>query len=107
MTSQYHGGWVTESHGVGATPNQASTVLANPNRTPEKIDIFHTSDATTYEHAVGRKNTDRKNGWNHRARWTSSASPRDRANVVGTMNAAKTTKVSMLERNAGSDSMSA
>ena len=47
MTSQYQGGWVTESHGVGATPNQASTVLASPNRTPEKIDIFHTSDATT------------------------------------------------------------
>src|SRR5690349_18149447 len=106
MTSQYQGGCVTDSHGVGSTPNHASVVLASPNRTPEKIDIFHTRDATTYEQAVGRKKTDRKNGWNQRARWTSSASPKDSANVVGTMNAANTTKVSMLERNAGSDSMS-
>ena len=37
-------------------------MLASPNRTPLKIDSFQTSDATTYEHAVGRKNTDRKNG---------------------------------------------
>src|ERR1044072_4154397 len=107
MPSQYQGGWVTDSHGTGAIPNHASTVLARPNRTPEKIDIFQTRDATTYEHAAGRKNTERKNGWNHRARWTSSASARDRTNVVGTMKAAKTTKVSMLDRNAGSDSMSA
>ena len=56
---------------------------------------------------MGRKNTERKNGWNHRARCTSSASPRDSANVVGTMNAAKTRKVTMLDRKAGSDSMSA
>jgi hypothetical protein len=81
--------------------------LARPNRTPEKIDILQTGDATTYEQAVGRKNTERKNGWNHRARCTSSASPRDSANVVGTMNAAKTRKVTMLDRKAGSDSMSA
>jgi hypothetical protein len=57
--------------------------LARPNRTPEKIDIFQTRDATTYEQAVGRKNTERKNGWNHRVRCTSSASPRDSANVSG------------------------
>ena len=30
-----------------STPNQPSTVLASPNRTPLKIDIFQTSDATT------------------------------------------------------------
>ena len=61
MTSQYQGGWVAESQAIGSTPNQPSTVLASPNRTPLKIDIFQTSDATTYEQAVGRKNTDRKN----------------------------------------------
>jgi hypothetical protein len=55
---------------------------------------------------VGRKNTERKNGWNHRARWTSRASASDSTKVVGTMNAAKTTNVSMLERNAGSESIS-
>ena len=87
MTSQYHGGWVTDSQAIGSTPNQPSTVLASPNRTPEKIDIFQISDATTYEQAVGRKNTDRKNARANRARFTSSARPSDSAKVVGTMNA--------------------
>jgi len=41
-------------------PNQPSTVFASPNRTPLKIDSRQISDATTYEHAVGRKNTERK-----------------------------------------------
>ena len=47
MTSQYHGGCDTDSHATGCMPNHPSTVLARPNRTPEKIDIFQTSAATT------------------------------------------------------------
>ena len=47
MTIQYHGGCVTDSQATGSRPNQSSTVLARPNRTPEKIDIFQIRAATT------------------------------------------------------------
>ena len=80
-------------------PNQPSTVLARPNRTPLKIDSFQISEATTYEHAVGRKNTDRKNARAIFTWLTSSASASDSANVSGTMNTANSVKVPRLDRN--------
>lgn len=42
---------------------------------------------------MGRKNTDRKNARMNRSRCTSSASPRDSAQVSGTMSAANTVNV--------------
>ena len=80
-------------------PNQPSTVLARPKRTPLKIDSFQISEATTYEHAVGRKNTERKKARAKRIRFTSSARPSDSAKVSGTMKTAKTVKVPRLARN--------
>ena len=47
ITSQYQGGSVVASQAMFSTPNQPSTVLASPNRTPLKIDSFQTSEATT------------------------------------------------------------
>ena len=107
MTSQYQGGSARLSHGTDSMPNQPSTVLANPDRTPLKIDIFQISEAATYEHAVGRKNTDRKNACMNDVRATSKAAPSDSTKVVGTMKAANTQNVMRLDRNAGSASMSA
>src|SRR6476620_7041407 len=106
MTSQYHGGSARLSHGTESTPNQPSTALASPERMPLKIDIFQTRAATTYEQAVGRKNTDRKNACMTRVRATSSAAPSESTNVVGTMKTANARNVSRLLRNAGSRSMS-
>ena len=64
------------------------------------------SAATTYEHAVGRKKTDRKNVCATVVRATSTAVASDSANVVGTMNAANTMNVHRLSRKFGSLSMS-
>ncbi len=47
MTSQYQGGSVVDSQATGSAPNHPSTVLASPNRTPLKRDIFQISAATT------------------------------------------------------------
>lgn len=77
-----------------STPNQPRTVFIRPKRTPLKMDIFQISAAATYETAVGRKNTDRKNARMNRSWFTSRASPSDSAHVVGTMNAANTVNVS-------------
>ena len=76
MTNQYQGGWVTDSHGTAEMPNSLRIWFISPKRTPEKIDIFQISAATTYEQAVGRKYTERKNPRRMRARCTSSAKPR-------------------------------
>ena len=73
---------------------------------PEKMAERQMSEATTYEHAVGRKNTERKNVCITRVRETSTANSSDRPKVTGTMMAAKTRNVHKLSRNAGSRSIS-
>ena len=73
-------------------------MLASPNRTPLNSDSFHIIAATTYEQAVGRKNTDRKNARANRIRFTATARPSASANVSGTMNSANTLNVSRLGR---------
>lgn len=102
MTSQYQGGSVVDSQAVPSAPNHPSTVFASPNRTPLKIDSFQITAATTYEQAVGRKNTDRKNAWANRSRLTISASPSDSTWVAGTMNAVNSRNVPRLPRKDGS-----
>lgn len=97
---------VTDSHGIESRPINPSSALAAPERTPEKIDIFQIRAATTYEHAVGRKKTDRKNACITRVRATRIAVSSDSAKVVGTMKSAKTMKAPRLERNDSSFSMS-
>ena len=47
MTSQYQGGSGSASQATLSMPNQPSTVLASPKRTPLKIDSFQTREATT------------------------------------------------------------
>ena len=58
-----------------------------------KILSFQTSEATTYEHAVGMKNTERKNACPRVMLLTSSASPSEIATVVGTINTANNKNV--------------
>ena len=99
ITSQYQGGSVVANQATLSMPNQLSTVLASPNRTPLKIDSFQTSEATTYEHAVGRKKTDRKNARMNVTWFSSRARPSDSAKVSGTMKAAKIVNVIRLSRN--------
>ncbi len=79
MTSQYQGGSVAASQATGSASNQPRTVLARPKRTPLKSDSFQISAATTYEQAVGRKKTDRKNVRAWRSRFTARARPRESA----------------------------
>jgi hypothetical protein len=100
------GGFTVDSHAIPSTPNHPSTVLASPNRTPLKIDSRQISDATTYEAAVGRKNTDRKNARATFTWLTSNASASDSTNVSGTMNTAKIVNVPRLDKKLWSDSMS-
>lgn len=76
-----------------STPNQPKTVFIRPKRTPLKMDIFQIRAAATYDTAVGRKNTDRKNARMNRSWFTSRARPSDSAHVVGTMNTANTVNV--------------
>ena len=76
--------------------------MIRPNRAPLKIDSRQIIAAITYEHAVGRKNADRKKARATRARLTSRARPSAQAKVVGTMNTANTAKVPMLVRNSRS-----
>src|SRR5882757_4717575 len=102
MTSQYHGGWVVDSQATGAAPNQPSTVLANPNRTPLKIDIFQISAATTYEQAVGRKKTERKKARPQPSWETNNAKESDSAYVAGTTTSANSANVPRLWMKAGS-----
>lgn len=47
MTAQYQGGSVVDSQAIWSPPNQPRTVLASPNRTPLKSDIFQIRAATT------------------------------------------------------------
>ncbi len=105
ITSQYQGGSVVDSHAVWSAPNHPSTVLASPNRTPLKIDSFQISAATTYEHAVGRKKTERKNAWAKRSRLTMSARPSESTYVAGTMNAVNSRNVPRLLTKASSPSI--
>ena len=81
-------------------------MFARPNRTPLKIDNRQISDATTYEHAVGRKNTDRKNARAIFTWLTSNASASDSTKVSGTMKIAKIVNVPRLDRKLWSVSMS-
>src|SRR5690349_11054006 len=103
---QYHGGSTVDSQAMLSTPNQPRTVLARPNRTPLKIDSFQISEATTYEQAVGRKNTERKNARAIFTWLTSSASASESTKVSGTMKTAKTVNVPRLDRKLWSVSMS-
>src|SRR5882757_162726 len=96
MTSQYQGGWVVDNHATGPAPNQCSTVLAKPKRTPLKIDIFQISAATTYEHAVGRKKTERKNARPQPSWETNNARDSDSAYVAGTTTTANSANVPRL-----------
>src|SRR5258708_20774005 len=107
MTGQYQGGEDGPMYAIGSTPNQPRIVFASPKRTPLKMDSLHTSEATTYEQAVGRKNTERKKVRRILARRTSSARPRARAKVSGTMKAANSVKVIRLLTNGPPRSRSA
>src|SRR4051794_32170067 len=102
---QYHGGATVDSQAMFSMPSQPSTVLARPNRTPLKIDNFQISDATTYEQAVSRKNTERKNARAILTWFTSSASASESTKVSGTMKIANTVNVPRLDTKLWSVSM--
>src|SRR5689334_1449643 len=104
--TQYHGGSTVDSQAMLSMPNQPSTVLARPNRTPLKIDNRQITQATTYEQAVGRKKTDRKKARAIFTWLTSSASASDITKVSGTMKTAKIVNVPRLETKFESVSMS-
>ena len=54
--------WFSESHTDNVKLNiMVDAQLYSKTSNYQKIDIFQMSAATTYEHAVGRKKTDRKN----------------------------------------------
>src|SRR2546421_216621 len=104
-TSQYQGGLGLDTQAMGSRPKEWRRVLARPKDEPLKMLILQTTEASTYEHAVGRKKTERKKPWASLTLLTSRARPNAHANVVGTMNAAKIVKVTSDLINSGSPSI--
>src|SRR5258706_16414136 len=104
-TSQNQGGLALDIQEMGSRPKEWRTVLGRPYAEPLKKLIFQITEARTYEHAVGRKKTERKKPWASLTLVTSRASTNAHANVVGTMNAAKIVKVTSDLINSGSLSM--
>src|SRR6266516_420211 len=105
-TSQYQGGLGVDIQAMGSRPKERVSVLARPKDEPLKILIFQPTEARTYEHAVGRKKTERKKPCAILMLLTSNARPNALKKVVGTMNTAKMVKVTRALINSGTPSIS-
>lgn len=86
-------------------PEPARNRVGQAELRPVEIPSLQIDDATTYEHAVGTKNTDRKNARANRTWFTMIARNSENAKVDGTMNAAWIENVTRLEVNAPSFGM--
>src|SRR5439155_21872453 len=105
-TRQYQDGCGVDNQEMGSRTKERVSVLARPKDEPLKILIFQTTEARTYEHAVGRKKTERKKPCAILMLLTSNARPNALKKVVGTMNTAKMVKVTRALINSGSPSIS-